>query len=144
MFLAWLCIKIVPLVQVHCIIGSQELKIDFKSENWCVTGPARPLPNFFKSWLQRQKRPTQGFAWFNIGKYREDFKNLVFNYTFSMEVQLESFQFIPLGLLITLPRVSLDIGKNSKLFLSLTTRLGAYIICLKLWLEWCPLLIQLK
>ena len=93
MILGWSSFKVVQMVPVHCISGSQELKIDFLIKNlknllvrnhWtefnvilqkCSFGD--PLPRLFKPFGFVKKHGSQGTGLFSIYTYIENFKNLL-------------------------------------------------------------------
>ena len=94
MILGWSSFKIIQMVPVHCISGSQKLKIDFLTKNlknflirnhWtefniilqkCSFGD--PLPRLFKPFGFVKKHGRQGAGLiFPIYIYIENFKNLL-------------------------------------------------------------------
>ena len=93
MILGWSSFKVVQMVPVHCISGSQELKIDFLTKNlknipvrnhWtefnvilqkCSFGD--PQPRLFKPFRFVKKHGCQGRGLFSLCIYIKNFKNLL-------------------------------------------------------------------
>ena len=93
MILGWSSFKVVQKVQVHCISGSQELKINFLTKNlknllirnhWtefnvilqkCSFGD--PLPRLFKQFGFVKNTAARGRGLFSLYIYIENFKNLL-------------------------------------------------------------------
>ena len=93
MILGWSSFKVVQMVPVHCISGSQELKIDFLTKNFknllvrnhwtdfniilqkCSFDD--PLPRLFKPFGFVKKHGARGRGLFSLYIYIENFKNLL-------------------------------------------------------------------
>ena len=93
MILGWSSFRVVQMVPVHCISGSQELKIDFLTKNLknllvrnhmtdfniilkkCSFGDA--LPRMFKPFGLVKNTTARGRGLFSLYIYIENFKNLL-------------------------------------------------------------------